>query len=299
MSVAEPIAHAMSALHRIEASRGGRGGRGWPGGAQRVAACAGYTASERGPAPPAVDQALEAIAGSLSLIHQLGANRRREPPACLALRGHDGGAKTRHLRSIRDPRRSTPAALRRSLLQRRPFQTAPRKRGHRWPTRNRPPRKCGSRSQGPPPAQPAAAPPPFSANLLPRRRRLPSRPAQAAAPPAPPGSLRIEAELGAHSGTNFYKGLSGKRRHRFGRHLRRNISNSRNRSPRSSLRVSMARRLRIRGHRHRALDARGSELRFGRLARLRRAVLPQITPEGRQLVYRYVRNREPLFHDDL
>ena len=24
-----------------------------------------------------------------------------------------------------------------------------------------------------------------------------------------------------------------------------------------------------------------------------------ISPEGRQLVYRYVRNREPLFHDDL
>jgi len=25
----------------------------------------------------------------------------------------------------------------------------------------------------------------------------------------------------------------------------------------------------------------------------------QITPEARQLIYRYVRNREPLFHDDL
>jgi hypothetical protein len=25
----------------------------------------------------------------------------------------------------------------------------------------------------------------------------------------------------------------------------------------------------------------------------------QITPEGRQLVYRYTRNREPLFYDDL
>jgi len=29
------------------------------------------------------------------------------------------------------------------------------------------------------------------------------------------------------------------------------------------------------------------------------AQFTQITPEGRQLVYRYVRNREPLFHDDL
>jgi hypothetical protein len=25
----------------------------------------------------------------------------------------------------------------------------------------------------------------------------------------------------------------------------------------------------------------------------------QITPEGRQLVYRYTRNREPMFYDDL
>ena len=29
------------------------------------------------------------------------------------------------------------------------------------------------------------------------------------------------------------------------------------------------------------------------------AKFTQITPEARQLVYRYVRNREPLFHDDL
>jgi hypothetical protein len=29
------------------------------------------------------------------------------------------------------------------------------------------------------------------------------------------------------------------------------------------------------------------------------AQFTQITPEARQLVYRYVRNREPLFHDDL
>jgi hypothetical protein len=29
------------------------------------------------------------------------------------------------------------------------------------------------------------------------------------------------------------------------------------------------------------------------------AQFTQISQEGRQLVYRYVRNREPLFHDDL
>jgi hypothetical protein len=29
------------------------------------------------------------------------------------------------------------------------------------------------------------------------------------------------------------------------------------------------------------------------------AQFTQIAPEARQLIYRYVRNREPLFHDDL
>ena len=29
------------------------------------------------------------------------------------------------------------------------------------------------------------------------------------------------------------------------------------------------------------------------------AQFTQISPEARQLIYRYVRNREPLFHDDL
>ncbi|MBL8739709.1 MAG: hypothetical protein JNK04_01405, partial [Myxococcales bacterium] len=36
----------------------------------------------------------------------------------------------------------------------------------------------------------------------------------------------------------------------------------------------------------------GAEPGFG-------ARFTQITPEGRQLVYRYTRNREPMFYDDL
>jgi len=109
--------------------------------------------------------------------------------------------------------------------------------------------------------------------------------------------LRIEAELGAHSSTNFYKGLSGNdvidsggifvatyQIPEIGQNL--------------SLRVSMPG-----GYEFEALgivrwtrDAPNSGADgapgFG-------AQFTQITPEGRQLVYRYVRNREPLFHDDL
>ena len=46
--------------------------------------------------------------------------------------------------------------------------------------------------------------------------------------------------------------------------------------------------------------ARRSTLRTGSRAQPGfGAQFTQIAPEARQLVYRYVRNREPLFHDDL
>jgi hypothetical protein len=121
--------------------------------------------------------------------------------------------------------------------------------------------------------------------------------ARPAPPAAPPGSLRVEAELGAHSGTNFYKGLSGNDVIDSGgifvaTYQIPNIGQT------LSLRVSMPG-----GYEFEALgivrwtrDAPNSGADgapgFG-------AQFTQITPEGRQLVYRYVRNREPLFHDDL
>ncbi|MEI9937167.1 MAG: PilZ domain-containing protein [Pseudomonadota bacterium] len=116
---------------------------------------------------------------------------------------------------------------------------------------------------------------------------------------APPGSVRVEAELGAHSGTNFYKGLSGNDVIDSG-----GIFVATYQIPPIgqilSLRVSMPG-----GYEFEALGIvrwtrdtpdsggdGGGKPGFG-------AQFTQITPEGRQLVYRYVRNREPLFHDDL
>jgi len=109
--------------------------------------------------------------------------------------------------------------------------------------------------------------------------------------------LRVEAELGAHSGTNFYKGLSGNdvidsggifvatyQIPEIGRTL--------------SIRVSMPGGYEfealgiVRWTREAPNSGSDSSPGFG-------AQFTQITPEGRQLVYRYVRNREPLFHDDL
>jgi hypothetical protein len=115
--------------------------------------------------------------------------------------------------------------------------------------------------------------------------------------PAPAGSIRVEAELGAHSGTNFYKGLSGNDVIDSGGIFIATYQIPPIGQP-LSLRVSMPG-----GYEFEALgivrwtrdtpDSGGDgKPGFG-------AQFTQITPEGRQLVYRYVRNREPLFHDDL
>jgi hypothetical protein len=152
--------------------------------------------------------------------------------------------------------------------------------------------------QAAPPAYQQAAPAPAYQQPAPAyAAQAAAAPAGAAAPAAPHGALRVEAELGAHSGTNFYKGLSGNdvidsggifvatyQIPEIGRQL--------------SLKVSMPGGYEfealgvVRWTREAPNSGSDSSPGFG-------AQFTQITPEGRQLVYRYVRNREPLFHDDL
>jgi Tfp pilus assembly protein PilZ len=109
--------------------------------------------------------------------------------------------------------------------------------------------------------------------------------------------LRIEAELGAHSSTNFYKGLSGNDVIDSG-----GIFVATYQIPQIGrqvlVKVSMPGGYEfeavgvVRWTREAPSSGSDSPPGFG-------AQLTQISPEGRQLVYRYVRNREPLFHDDL
>jgi hypothetical protein len=116
---------------------------------------------------------------------------------------------------------------------------------------------------------------------------------------APPGSVRVEAELGAHSATNFYKGLSGNDVIDSGGIFIATYKIPQLGAP-LVIKVSMPG-----GYEFEALgivqwtrdaphSTAGTEVPPGFGARF-----TQISPEGRQLVYRYVRNREPLFHDDL
>jgi hypothetical protein len=122
--------------------------------------------------------------------------------------------------------------------------------------------------------------------------------AQAQAPARPGGAVPvIQAELGAHSPTNFYKGLSGNDVVDHG-----GIFVSTYKLPKLGemvrLKVSMP---------------GGYEFEANAIVRWRRepsdssgdappgfgAQLSDVTADARQLVYRYVRNREPIFHDDL
>jgi hypothetical protein len=112
--------------------------------------------------------------------------------------------------------------------------------------------------------------------------------------------LRVNAELGVHSATNFYKGLSGNDLFDSG-----GIFIATYQIPRIGkeliIHVSMPG-----GY---EFDAKGV-VRWTREAPLSGpaglesppgfgAQFTDISPEGRQLIQRYVRNREPLFHDDL
>jgi len=148
-------------------------------------------------------------------------------------------------------------------------------------------------------APPAQAQPPAQAAYAPQQPAAPARPEQGRAHgPAPAGdSPLVTAELGAHSPTNFYKGLSGNDIIDHG-----GLFVSTYKLPKLGTPV----RLKV------SLPG-GYEFEANAVVRWRRepsdggadappgfgAQFTAITPEARQLVYRYVRNREPMFHDDL
>ncbi len=291
MSVAEPVAHAMSALHRIEASHGAAVAEAGPAAlnaARQALSILQVSAGQH----PAVDQALEAIASSLSLIHGLA-----QPPAVSPFAGTVGIAPQAAPPAYQQhgPPATQPSQV--MAYQPRP-EPAPQVAYAQPPVQAAPPAWPAQPQAAAPPAYPQAAPPAYAqpAAAPPAYAQQPA-PARAPAPAAPAGSLRVEAELGAHSSTNFYKGLSGNDVIDSG-----GIFVATYQIPEIgqtlSLRVSMPG-----GYEFEAIgivrwtrDAPNSGADgapgFG-------AQFTQITPEGRQLVYRYVRNREPLFHDDL
>ncbi len=116
-------------------------------------------------------------------------------------------------------------------------------------------------------------------------------------PPTPSSTGNVIVELGTHSVSNFYKGLSGNDVIEHG-----GLFVATYKIPKLGMQVNL--RVLLPGDyefqaigvvqwiREAGASGEGADPGFG-------AKLTQITPEGRQLVYRYARNREPMFYDDL
>lgn len=273
LDLAAPIAQAMGALHAIERSNG----------AQLVPhaeVALNHTRTAlsqlqaQPPAYPAISQAMEAVAGSLASVHAL--SRMAAPPPAAA-----------------PSPTAQPFPLQNPVAQPFPLQ----------------------RPLTPPPAVPPPAPVPNAANpYAAQASRDPFASAPRSAGPAqiapqagasslnPPSPLTgtdnhvVNADLGTQSVTNFYKGLSGNdiiehgglfvstyMTPPIGTPVRLKISLPGGYEFEANAVVSWARE---------QSDDNAAPPGFG-------AKFTSITPEARQLVYRYTRNREPLFHDDL
>ena len=302
LQAAEPLAHAMSAMHRVESARGAGIAEAAPAalGALRQALAQLQSTQVR---HAAVDQATEAIAGALGMVHQLTALAGQasvvpSPPTKPSSQYQYPNEQPPQVAIVgQQAQRPQPAAHAAAATQlappwgQQPPAAAPQQA---WPQQGSPqPYQPPPQAYQPPPQQAWQPPPPQAA---PAAWQAPPQ-----VPPAAAGAggnvLRYEAELGAHSTTNFYKGLSGNDVVDSG-----GIFIATYNLPivgqELAIKVSMPGGYEfealgvVRWTRDSPQSGTDSSPGFG-------AQFTQISPEGRQLVYRYVRNREPLFYDDL
>jgi hypothetical protein len=288
IELAAPIAQAMGELHQIERSGGALASAHAPTAMGHVQQALAQLQAQP-PTHPAVMASLEAVAGALGSLHQLAQARPREarPAAPEPPRPRAPSARpvpqpaqpaVQLVAQPIAPPVAAPAPA--TAPQAIPLATAPT-----------------VAAVDPPPAAPrhgGTAPIPAA------------RPVEPAAPPRQDARAErvptidapvIAAELGAHSPSNFYKGLSGNDIVDHG-----GLFVSTYKLPKLGQPV----RLRV------SLPG-GYEFEANAVVRWRRepgeadadappgfgAQIVAITAEARQLVYRYARNREPLFHDDL
>ena len=267
VELAAPIAQAMGALHRIEASGGAQVG---PNAQAALVAVQSALASLQAqpPTQPAVAAAMEAVAGALGSIHALargGGPQAAPAPVALPQPPAAGYAQAPEYAPVPAPQ---------------PMAMPPQQQAYAQPQQAAP-------AYGYAPQQP-----PMQQAPTPQRGPYPAQ-----AGPAGGGFEVVAAELGAHSPSNFYKGLSGNDIVDHG-----GLFVSTYKLPK----LGNAVRIRV------SLPG-GYEFEANAVVRWRRepsdsgsdappgfgAQFTEITPEARQLVYRYVRNREPMFHDDL
>lgn len=322
VELAAPIAQAMGALHQIERT-------------QQLAPHADVALNHvRGALAqlqsqnanhPAVTQALEAVATSLSLVHSLSKMANGPGPAAHA-QPQARAVPQQAPAPQPAPQQAAPPVKTQAMAAKPAPAPAPPPQAAPPPYAQQPQRMSSPQASNPQPSFPQGAPSgghggggmvardPFAAPAGPAagggapygappgggmHAQSPpiGAPASPSMPvPAPPaGNLQlVNADLGAHSPTNFYKGLSGNDiidhgglfvstyvLPKIGTPVRLKVSLPGGYEFEANCVVKWTR------------DDGGPDAPpgFG-------AQFTQITPEARQLVYRYVRNREPIFHDD-
>lgn len=284
MAVAEPISNAMGALFQVERSAGAAASTSGPVALDAVRRALSLLQQQPSNLP-AVQIALEAVAGSLGLVHGIAS----PAPAQQAYAQPAQPAQPAYAQPGQPAQQAYAQPAQQAYAQ-------PAQQGYAPPVQTAQAYAATYVAPAPPvaPAQPAYQPTVQAYQPAPQ--------AAPVASPAPQGSgARIDAELGAHSASNFYKGLSGNDVVEHGGLFVATYKIPPIGQP-ITLHVSMpggyefdANAI-VRWTRE-TIDSSQSQNQtaqpgFG-------AQFTQITPEARQLVYRYVRNREPLFHDDL
>ncbi len=278
MAVAEPVSQAMGALFQIE--RTGTVATA-PVARDHVRAALGQLQGFPGQ-HPAVGTAMEAVASTLGIVFGL-------------VKLAEAGAPPQQAA----PAQAAPAYQPPPQQQAAPaYQPPPQQQAA--PAYQPPPQQAAPAYQPPPQqAAPAYQPPPQQA--APAYQPPPQQQAAPAAPQAPvaapAGAPKFEAALGTNSATNFYKGLSGNDVVEHGGIFVATYQKVPKVGSMIQLKVALPggydfdAACEVMWTRESAGEGEGASPGFG-------ARFKQVSQEARQLIYRYVRNREPLFHDD-
>ncbi|MGZ6093336.1 MAG: PilZ domain-containing protein [Polyangiales bacterium] len=292
LNAAEPIARAMGALMTAERSDGSAGAI-RPQAEVALAAVRDALSRLQGiqSGHPAAEQAMAAVAGSLGHVH--GLSKLEAAPAAPAVAATQYAQQSPGYQQHYQPPPAAPQ-----------FQPVPAPQ----PQFQAPPPPAAPQfaPQAPayqatqlaqPPVPQFNAPPAPQAGFNPGQMHSPSlAPGGSGAESLRPPSGTIEAELGAHSSSNFYKTLSGNDIVEHG-----GLFVATYNVPKMGQRVQL--RVHLPGGYH--FDAAGT-VRWTRESTDNPDAPPGfgvqfqgVTAEQRQLIMRYVRNREPLFYDDL
>lgn len=299
-SVAEPVAKAMGALHQLENSGGVSVSQ--RAGTARDAVREALAILQAVPPSPTSDRVTEIIAGSLGLLHGLAQKHETEPGTPAAVAKQPAFDRTQLSSEAAAPQPvavAQPAAVPQPTV----VQPSPARPGgvldatlptpKQAPQFEAPPDFAATKPSIPsPPGDDLPPPPVFDAPT-----ENPKRNSKHA--PAPQGAdfsnaLRAEANLGAHSPTNFYKGLSGNDIVDDG-----GLFVSTYEIPPIGAKLQISVNM-PGGYDFEALAV----VKWTRESGVGDAPpgfgcsFTSISQEARQLIYRYVRNREPLFHDD-